>query len=583
MMAFTNRVRSYAKPALWLRVVVLLVALIGASAQASDSAFQFYFGGLDDVPAGAAGILVADQDGNGFLEPDSDYFDGVKLEAGRTIGPWNNYDRIIAVFAATDSGFGAGKTGFTGVVNRFKFDWRDRVPVGVPLKFYWFADAKPGDRLGRWMRYGSFRRDAMGTSGGTSGFFSPDFRKHETIAAICNNSPGGGDFDGVTGVNIGFVGVGDFTGEVLPERIEDPQTPATDPSLTDSALGDEFRGTYVGLVSDTATGSNLGEVSIRVGGAGRFSGRLIVNRVRFTLRGTFDEAGNFATIVDSRQADEPLDVVLQLATTDGSAGLKITGTVDGESGLAGVIDSHRSSFHPRLNPAPQGGQYTMLLPKTEDSVGGDGYALVTVRTNGRITARFRLGDYATASDATYLSVDGEWPLSLAYASRKLGSLAGKLTFRDILESDFDGVLDWSKQAHPRQKFFPEGFETEITAIGSEFIRVTEGRILPDFSGGWRNAAISFVGGDLAPNPGTIFAGWESNNRFSPRIGEEERLRISANARTGLVSGSYVNKAESSAINIRFSGVAFQKQSLISGVASQHRTTNLAPFSLYENP
>ena len=120
-------------------------------------------------------------------------------------------------------------------------------------------------------------------------------------------------------------------------------------------------------------------------------------------------------------------------------------------------------------------------------------------------------------------------------------------------------------------------------VGSKFVRVPEGRILPDFSGGWRNAVISFPAGDLDPNPGTIYAGWESNNRFYPRTGGGEKLRISANAKNGLVSGSYVNRNESSAITVRFSGVAFQKQSMISGVAIQRRTTNLATFSLYENP
>jgi len=566
-------------------LVACLLCTCGATSHASDAAFQFYFGGFDevDVPAGAAGIIVADQNGDGFLEPDSESFDGVKLQIGQHVGPWNSDDRIIAVFTASDEGFGVGKTGFSGVVSQFKFDWRDRVPVGVPLKFYWFANTKPGDRLGRWTRYGAYRRDAVGTSGGTTGFFSPELRHHETIAVITSDSPGGGDFDGITDVAIGFVGVGDFTGEDVPERVDGPDDVATDPGVTDAIGGDEFRGTYVGLVNDITTAATIGELRLKIAKAGRFSGKMTVNHINFTLKGTFDAAGKFVGTVNSRDAEESLDLMLQLSTADDSGGLKITGTVNGASGLAGIVDSHRVSFHKKLHPAPRAGRYTMLLPKTGTSPGGDGYALVTVSKAGKVTAKFRLGDYATASDSTYLSVDGEWPLFLIYTKRKLGSLAGKLTFRDIPESDFDGTLQWSKRAHTKEKFFADGFQTPITAIGSEFVEVSEGRILPGFPGGWRNAAFSFLNGDLAPNPGTIFAGWESDNRFSPRIGSGEKLKVTASRKTGLVSGSYVNKNESPSISLRFSGVAFQKQSVISGVARQQRTNHLATFSLDENP
>ena len=138
---------SFNEHTLLLRFLAFF-GLISGTAFASDSAVQFYFGGLDDVPTGSVGILVADESNNGFLEPDESEMIGVKLVENESIGPLDSDDRIIAVFTATDSGFSPGKTGFTGLVNKFK--WQDRVPAGAPLKFYWFPDNKPGDKqLGR--------------------------------------------------------------------------------------------------------------------------------------------------------------------------------------------------------------------------------------------------------------------------------------------------------------------------------------------------------------------------------------------------------------------------------------------------
>ncbi len=569
---------SFNEHTLLLRFLAFF-GLISGTAFASDSAVQFYFGGLDDVPTGSVGILVADESNNGFLEPDESEMIGVKLVENESIGPLDSDDRIIAVFTATDSGFSPGKTGFTGLVNKFK--WQDRVPAGAPLKFYWFPDNKPGDKLGKWMRYGSFRRDPVGTSGGTIGFFAPDFRKHETIATITTDAPGGGDFDGTTGIATGLVGIGVFTGQELPERIGDPTGPADGPETTTSVLGDEFRGTYVGLVNKITTNADLGEISVKIGKAGSFSGRIIVNRVAYKLRGRFDENGIYAAELNSRDAIEPLNLALQLATTDGSGGLKINGTIDGASGLAGIINSHRASFHKKLNPAPWAGRYTMLLPKTEDSPGGDGYALVTVATSGKVTAKFRLGDMAGASDSTYLSVDGEWPLSLIYSSRKLGRVAGRLTFRDIPESDFDGVLSWSKRAHTRERFYPEGFAVTLPAIGSEFELVTEGRLVSSIVGGWQNTAITFLG-DYNSNPGTIYTNWGNDNRFTSYLRDGQRLKISANRKTGYIGGSYVDKSVSPALNFRFYGVAFQKQSVISGVSYRYRTTEVGSLTIDPN-
>ena len=563
------------------RVAGLVISLwLGAgNARASDSAFQFYFGGFDNVPVGAAGILVADQEGDGFPMPGAGDFEQVKLEPGVIVGPWNGDDRIVAVFAATDAGFGSGKTGFTGVVSRWKFDWRDRVPAGVPLRFYWFADAKPGDKLGKWVRFGTFRRDAVGASGGTSGFFVPTDGKHEVIAALTTDSPGGGDFDGVTGVNVGLVGIGDFTGQAFPVRHEEPDSPADDPDLTDSDFSDAFSGRFLGLVSDEITGANLGEVSMVIASSGAFSGRIVINGFGYGLRGRFDEGGSFGMTLNSPRATEPLDLSLQLATVDGSGGLKVTGTVAGASGLSGIIDSFQPSFHPRNNPATWAGRYTLLIPKSDAAPdGGDGSALVTVGANGRVVARFRLGDYAVATDATWLSADGEWPLALVYGRQRIGSLAGELTFRSLAECDFDGVLSWAKRPHPRERFFPEGFDCEVSAIGSLFTPVEEDYVIGGISGGWRNVSVSFLGGNLDPNPGTLFLQWHRReNVFEPRVSNEERLRVSVNQNTGAVAGVYVDTENR--ITIRFSGVAFQKQSLISGIANRQGTSQLSVFSL----
>lgn len=555
----------------------VLAVLFLSRLDAADSAFQFYFGGFDNVPVGAAGILVADQNGDGFLEPDDGQLIGLKLEAGQVLGPWNGDDWIVGVFAASDNGFGSGKTGFTGLVSRFKFDWRDAVPPGSALKFYWFPEQRPGDRLGKGTRYGTFTRSGSGTSGGTIGFFTPDAGQHEVISVLTNDSPGGGDFDGVTGVNTGLVGVGDFTGVEPPAHYLTPDNPASPLNSTDTSFTTDFRGTYPGLVSDASTDENLGEVLIKVSRTGGLSGRVTVNRIKYTVRGAFDENGTYAAEINSRHAPEPLNLVLQLVTTD-SGGMKLIGTINGASGLSAIIDSHRQSFHSRNNPAPMTGRYTVLIPGPESFPGGDGFALVTVAKSGRITAKFRLGDYSPASDATYVSVDGEWPLSLIYNSRKLGSLAGSMRFRDEAESDIDGMLTWKKTAHTRQKFFPEGFTFQVPAIGSAFTKVEDGKLIDGIGYGWLNTAVTFQGG-LSPNPGTAFTYWHDNNRFESRVRDGQKLSIKASRTTGYVYGRFTDRNESPTVTIRFYSAAFQKQNVISGVCNRLRTNQVGAVSI----
>ena len=328
--------------------------------------------------------------------------------------------------------------------------------------------------------------------------------------------------------------------------------------------GAKHAGTYQGLLFDPTTANgNAGYSSLRISasrstGLGSVSGSVTVGGKRVTLRGTIAPSGTLTVsrITAGYIAD------LRIAETAAS-GPQLVGTI---SEVAGgnefALAAPRRHYHARnLSADHVAGRYTMVLPANDDLgadyPGGDGYATVTIASNGQVRSGYRLGDGSRTSSASFLSADDQWPIYKSlYGRGGDGFLAGTLTLRDTAGiSDFDGELDWRRPVQSRATQFENGFQIRVVAIGSLYTPPVPGaRMLAGFAAAENNAEfiLQRVGPDL-----TETTTWDERNR----VARTPMLSVTSNARTGMVTGRYLNDAST----LRIGGVVFQKQDLGAGM------------------
>ena len=336
--------------------------------------------------------------------------------------------------------------------------------------------------------------------------------------------------------------------------------------MLDQADGESLVGAISKLkVATPKNGSGLGGA---VSGTVNFGGR------KARIKGNFDLNGQLALNLPLRD-DTTVVVQLQLVRTTAGGGESIRGSIEWD-GTTTVADLARAPFHSRLNPAPVAltGRYTMIIPSAEDTgidePGGDGFASLTIASSGRVKLTGVLGDGVRFTESACLSADDQFALyANLYGRNPLGGqVGGTMTLRDESGvSDFDGVLQWRKIPSEKEKIYPLGFEVTAAAVGSVFISPDRGeRVLTQLADQHFNAELSFIGPTAPPPTGGSdgildrVLSWAENNRlthFGP-----EKLRASANSRTGLITGSFFDPA--SRTRVSFKGAGLQKQGVAGG-------------------
>jgi hypothetical protein len=124
-----------------------------------------------------------------------------------------------------------------------------------------------------------------------------------------------------------------------------------------------------------------------------------------------------------------------------------------------------------LNPATDNGRYTAFfkaLSPAEQGLEadaypqGDGWAVFTVRSSGKVSMVGALADGQAFKYTNYLSQDRVLPFYVARPGGG-GSASGRITFRDVPgQSDADAVgLRWFKRAKPRDAAYPQGWPSGI--------------------------------------------------------------------------------------------------------------------------
>ena len=359
-----------------------------------------------------------------------------------------------------------------------------------------------------------------------------------------------------------------------------PGDEATDPSANSIVWDDVAAGLFDGLLLDQTDGETLiGAISnLKVNKAktgsglgGSVSGVINFGGRKASMKGTFDANG--VLTLDLTQRDGTVvDIDLQLVRTAAIGAEAIQGTITWD-GISTNAELARAPYHSRTNPLDETivGRYTAIFPSAPGTgltePGGDGISTATISKGGLVRFSAILGDGVRFTESAPLSVANQFSLYRdLYGRSPIGGLiGGKITLRDVLDvSDFDGKLHWRKVAREKEKRYFDGFEVELTAIGSKYIKPERGfRILAQLADQNHNAELSFIG-PTAPNATAEALDrvltWKSNNRlihYGP-----ERLRATAGTTTGNISGSFYDPA--TRLRVPFRAISFQKQGIAAG-------------------
>ncbi|MCB1231627.1 MAG: choice-of-anchor D domain-containing protein [Verrucomicrobiae bacterium] len=348
---------------------------------------------------------------------------------------------------------------------------------------------------------------------------------------------------------------------------EIPVVPDDTPPTINVAFDPGMAGTYAGPILDRGDESLRGRfANLRLNSGGAFTAVLFHEASRSVLRGSFDGLTPFTGEVSDANGN-PVTVTLTLQQSQSDpGGWKIAATLDG-TGVAADATLVRATFHPRLNPCPWAGRYTLLLPPPDTPVAnepeGTGWATVLTATNGLLRANGQLGDGTSFTTSAFVSADGEWFFyQTLYRTNPRGQIGGWMKFREIPGvSDLNGELQWTKTADPRESRYPDGFERLQPVIGSLFEAPGRGeRSLDELADQLYNAQVSLIESSLPGGGFDRVVNWLANDRvtyFGP-----ERLFATVNRRTGMLRGLFWDRDQNQ--RLPFRGAIFQRQGIAGG-------------------
>jgi plastocyanin len=321
-------------------------------------------------------------------------------------------------------------------------------------------------------------------------------------------------------------------------------------SVTQGASNSSVQGSFSGFFFDTNALSvqSAGSFNLTTTSRGTFTGRLRIGLTFLSISGRFDSNGAAQSHV-ARKQQPPLTVVLQLDANDAD---HITGTVS-DGTFTAELEGNRAVFDVRRNPAPQAGQYTMVIFGTNDSSAlpsGDGFATITVDKGGKVRLAASLADGTAISQLIPLSKNGDWLLFVPLYSGQ-GFILGAMTFESTSTDDLHGNVVWMKPNVPKAKLFPAGFTFTTTASGSQFSRPATGNNIL----GLTDATVRLTGDSLQQDVVNQIS-VNASNRVSNLSSNKLTLTFSANGSfTGRVTDPVTMRS------ISFNGVVIQKEKL----------------------
>jgi Putative Ig domain len=340
-------------------------------------------------------------------------------------------------------------------------------------------------------------------------------------------------------------------------------------SITVSAAPVTIAGHFTGFVADAD--GHTGSAVLQVMANGSFSGTITLTGVgRKMFKGTLDANNQFSASVPG------------IGTVKGAVGLgngqpelhveiaTNTSVYEGTLVISALKKAHR------FLPA---GNYTMLLPPDDSQLTdstvprGVGFAVVVADNSGNIRFVGSMGDGAKFGTGAGTQADGGIPFIAGLYADRSGQVQGLLTATPTsAESDFAGVLHWTKPANASDAFYLQGFTATINAVGSFYKKpAKQNKILTLNASGVVDVTMS--DGNLAA-PITTSA-------TIPAVGLPQVVAplrsLSFVKATGLFSGFFFDSASQQSRTYR--GIVFQKKNLGQGFflgSDQSGRVNITP-------
>ena len=299
------------------------------------------------------------------------------------------------------------------------------------------------------------------------------------------------------------------------------------------------KATFSGIIGgDTA--DQQGRFTIKTTSTGAFTVKVQVGPKSASFRGEFDDSFH----VDKTFTYQPIPFVsfhihlIMDMTPDGD---RITGTVQIDDNQPIAFTVYQVFKYTASNPAPQAGRFTGLFTKIDGtSPTGTGVVTVSVSSKGKVKVVGTLPDGSKISTGGGLSPSGVFPIFNVLYSKK-GGLAGFAQFHgnDLADTivtsggttDRTGLV-WAKIGDG------EFAGHEKVALQRYTPPAGGSRVLPALDGNQGAATFSLTGGGLATDFNKGISVSTSNKvTVTDAAGNEQELKISIDAKTGLVTGS----------------------------------------------
>jgi hypothetical protein len=326
------------------------------------------------------------------------------------------------------------------------------------------------------------------------------------------------------------------------------------------------RGNYAGLSTTSASAPSL--LTLRLGGTGRFSGKLKLANITIPLRGAFDALGHaqFSTTFKN----QTIGVDLSYSLTEGVPA--ITGTITGDGWTMPIdIGALGKPDDPSLT-----GRFTVVLRANPDAPAtvphGDGFGAARVNRSGTAVFAGQLADGTRFTASGILTRDGAFPIYLTPYARS-GAFAGNLHFRT--SSDVDGEFHWERPAMNGSDVFPNGFTTANMASGARYRAPKHGEPVVRVAASINNARLELGDGGFS-DPVLQTATLSPNNSVIVTAPALRGISVAIKSTTGQFSGQFIHPATGASTTFR--GVVVQKENAGFGYFVANGASGYATFA-----
>jgi hypothetical protein len=335
------------------------------------------------------------------------------------------------------------------------------------------------------------------------------------------------------------------------------QTASTTLTIDDRFV--DLTGTFHGLfcVNGNTNHATSGHMTLTLTNSGKFTGKMVINGATQSFAGTFPATSLTSVTVGNIATSGGLTASLTLDLTGSD---QITGTVGNGTWTAQLV-ANRDTWDATSNPAVvYAGKYTLLVPGNDNVAsgpGGDGYALITVGTDGIAKSSGIFGDGTPFTHTAELSKDGALCFYVD-PYRGAGSGYGWLNFTlaDGVAANVAGSVSTIKTAGANSSIYPiypSGFSFVSGAIGSRYT-------VPAGTNNAINGVTLFRFETNGPSSTvTIPVLLGTNKLVAPRPNTYS-IKGSINTNNGMFSGSFVLGGQTN----YFKGAVLQDQDFATG-------------------